>query len=378
MGNAMPEAWAHSGLALAALHALDAVAWGWVGLRTAIAVANAISWPVLGAAHGPCTGQVSVLIPARNEAATLPALLAALKTLQGPLHEVLVLDDHSTDGTAGVAALHGAGLPLRVLPGAPLPAGWLGKNWACHQLGQVATGTHLLFLDADVLPAPAALLAALGYMERHKLALLSLFPGQVLGTLGERVAVPLMHWILLGLLPLRLVQAAPQASFAAANGQFMLFDGESYRTHHWHAAARAAITEDIEIMRTLKQAGLRGAVLCAGRQVQCRMYGSYKEAVAGFGKNMAGGFGGAAGQGIVLLVSVLGVGRLLCGPWWWLALGLLAGQRVAISSVAGQNVLLNLLLHPAQLAAFAHIGLVSAYQRITKTQTWKGRNVSRA
>ena len=89
-----------------------------------------------------------MLIPARYEARTMPRLLAALKRQSLHPLEVLVVDDHSSDGTAAIAEAAAATL----LTSAPLPLGWTGQNWALHQASQVSSGDLLVFLDADTQP----------------------------------------------------------------------------------------------------------------------------------------------------------------------------------------------------------------------------------
>ena len=105
------------------------------------------SAPALPAASFPKTDlpTISVIIPARNEAASLPALLESLTTSQPVPFQIIVVDDHSTDATASIAADHG----VKVIASAPLPAGWTGKTWACHQGALAAAGDVFFFLDAD-------------------------------------------------------------------------------------------------------------------------------------------------------------------------------------------------------------------------------------
>lgn len=97
--------------------------------------------------------RTSLLLPVRDEAARLPATLPAL--LAQDVDEVVVLDDGSTDGTADLVRTHLAAHPrARLVTAPPLPAGWLGKPHACHQLALEATGDVLVFVDADVVLAP--------------------------------------------------------------------------------------------------------------------------------------------------------------------------------------------------------------------------------
>ncbi|MCB0161394.1 MAG: glycosyltransferase family 2 protein, partial [Caldilineaceae bacterium] len=159
----------------------------------AIALGNLWAFPRLSptSATAPMA-RVSVLIPARDEAAVIGRTVDALLGQEPPVHEVLVLDDGSTDGTGGAAhAAAGADPRLRVLDGAPLPAGWVGKNWACHQLGQAATGDVLLFTDADVCWEAGALSAVIRLQASLDADLLTVWPTQATVTWGERLVVPL-------------------------------------------------------------------------------------------------------------------------------------------------------------------------------------------
>ena len=88
---------------------------------------------------------VSVLVPARNEAHRITPCLQSLSAQDYPDFEIVVLDDHSEDATAQVALDLGFQRELdtsrRLLAGQPLPPGWTGKSWACHQLAAAARGT---------------------------------------------------------------------------------------------------------------------------------------------------------------------------------------------------------------------------------------------
>ena len=121
-----------------------------LAIATVIILTNLAFYPRLRPAP-PQPATVSVLLPARNEAAVIGATVRRILESSTAIHELIVLDDDSTDGTGQLACEAAAGdRRLRVIAGAPLPAGWLGKNWACHQLAEAATGDLLLFTDADV------------------------------------------------------------------------------------------------------------------------------------------------------------------------------------------------------------------------------------
>jgi chlorobactene glucosyltransferase len=326
----------------------------------------------------PCP-RLSVLIPARNEAGVIGSMLARLRDWEWPGLEVLVLDDDSSDGTgAEVAAAMRRDGRVRLLRGQPLPGGWLGKNWACRQLAQAAQGDFLLFLDADVQAEPGLPGALLAEMERHGLALASVFPDQRLGSWGERAVVPIMHELLLGLLPLRWVRTMPFPSMAAANGQVMFFRAETYRQKQFHEKARKEIVEDIAIARSVKQEGLKAGTYLGNGLVRARMYGGYAEAVAGFGKNLLAGFGNSLPGMFFYIVSVsVAYGGLLALPmgWWVLAGGCWLATNGGLAWLSSQPAGLQLLTSPLRAGVYWQVGWASALRRFRKQNLWKGRNV---
>ncbi|MCB9230145.1 MAG: glycosyltransferase family 2 protein [Bacteroidia bacterium] len=360
---------------------------GFLLLRLGILLVNFFSNPVLKRSEESFSEKVSILIPARNEAENLPQTLDRLAELTHQNLEIIVLDDQSSDGTAQVvrefAKIHPF-LDLQVVEGEALPAGWLGKNRACFRLAERATGDYLLFLDADVLLSPRAVQSALAEMKAKKLDLLSLFPTQIMRSWGEKLTVPLMHWILLSLLPLRLVYFSKNPSFSAANGQFMLFRADAYRKFQWHERMRLEVVEDIAIMKGLKGEGLKGEVLLGGFEVACRMYTSFREGVNGFSKNLLAGFGGSmVGLLFFLFLAVFGYIFLIVDfptwgeiPLWVLATLLIFVYKLILANLASQCSQEAVYLHPLQMASLVWIALQSIYRKITKSNTWKGRNVN--
>src|SRR6056297_1578237 len=225
---------------------------------------------------------VSVLIPARNEEGNLPLILGDLEAHDYGNIEVIVYDDLSEDGTLNVARSFAVrDNRFKVVEGRGLPAGWLGKNHGCHQLSLQAQGSYLLFLDADVRVRPGLIRRSLGHVMHRELSLLSIFPRQLMQTLGERLTVPAMNLILLSLLPLRLIRVNHRPSLAAANGQFMLFEAENYRAQRYHERVRELNVEDMAIIRLMKVQGRRVHTMLSSGEVECRMYGGFGEAIGG-------------------------------------------------------------------------------------------------
>jgi hypothetical protein len=151
---------------------------------------------------------------------------------------------------------------FKVIKGKALPADWLGKNYACYQLAQQATGAYYLFLDADEQVYKGLFNSAIHRMNLRGLSLLKPVhqPGYA-HSVGEKMVVPLMHYILLNLLPLRLVYLVKSAAVAAASGQFMLFNAEDYKKYQWHQLAKNKVVEDVVIMKLVKAAKLNGEAL---------------------------------------------------------------------------------------------------------------------
>ncbi len=153
---------------------------------------------------------ISVLIPARDEESAIgPAVLAALAS-GGVDVEVVVLDDHSEDATATIVSEIAARDPrVQLVVGPELPEGWCGKQHACARLAEWARYPLLAFLDADVRLAPEGLARLAAFLDASRADLVSGVPLQETGTLAERLVIPLIHFILLGFLPLGRMRAAP-------------------------------------------------------------------------------------------------------------------------------------------------------------------------
>lgn len=272
---------------------LSGFIFGFLFIRLIISLINLLSSTRLPVSKTP--GQqihISVLIPARNEDTTIGNLLDDLIQSNYARMEILIYDDHSEDYTKEVVN-EKSKIDSRIqsISTKELPSGWSGKNYACHQLAMQASGKYLLFLDADVRIKPGLIRDSLAYIEKHNLRLLSIFLQQTMKTIGERITVPLMNWILTSLLPLPLIKDSPYKSLAAANGQFMLFETKHYRQNQWHKLMKTEAVEDIRIMRAIKEKGLKAHTLLSNGQITCRMYRNFRETVNDFSKNTHAFFG---------------------------------------------------------------------------------------
>lgn len=327
--------------------------------------------PVPGA-RPAASVSVSVLVPARDEAARIGDCVRSI----GAVRELLVLDDGSTDGTADVARAAGA----RVLTGAPLPPGWLGKPWACAQLAAAATGDVLVLVDADVRLAPGAVTVAVALLEDAGLDVVCPFPRQLAEGLAERLVQPLLQWSWLTTLPLRLAERSPRPSLTAACGQFVAIRRVALDRAGGFAAVRGAVLDDLALVRAVKAAGGRGGVVDGTDLASCRMYAGWGGLRAGYGKSLWAAFGSAPRAAGVL--ALLGLAYVL--PPLAALRGSRAGaagyaaavaSRVIAARRTGGRAWPDALAHPASIALAGYLTGASFRDRHRGTLHWKGRPV---
>lgn len=340
--------------------------------------------------EGVIDERVSILIPARNEAENIAACVdAALAQCGVPNCEVIVLDDGSTDGTADILQSLRAGQSgdrLRVIAGTDEPpTGWLGKPWACQRLAEQATGTVLLFVDADVRLAPQAARAAVRALRTRHLDLLSAYPHQVSESTVERLVQPLLVWSWASTMPLTVAERSRRPSMSAANGQFMAFDRDAYWRIEGHRAVAGEVLEDIALMRAIKRIGGRGGLVNGRDLAECRMYGSASALTDGYAKSLWAAFGGPVGSvavcatlalayclPAVAMVTARSPSTRLVG-----GLGYSAGVagRAMVAQRTGDRMWPDAAAHPLSVAMFIGLNGLSWVRRARGTATWKGRHL---
>jgi glycosyltransferase involved in cell wall biosynthesis len=323
---------------------------------------------------------VSVLIPARNEEGNIGNILKDLRAQDYQNIEIIVFNDQSDDKTAEIVLENSKqDKRIKLINSGGLPQGWLGKNFACHNLSQSAEGDYLLFIDADVRVCGGIITNAVAFTERYDLALISIFPRQIISTFGEKIAVPNMNYILLSLLPLVLVRRLSFPSMAAANGQFMMFNAKIYKSIFPHELMKGNKVEDIEIARFLKRKKFRIACLTGDKTIMCRMYSGFSEAVNGFSKNVTAFFGNSLLLSFIFwITTTLGFIPVLMVMPFTLFICYLSAYiliRIFISVTSEQNLFFNLLLLiPQQISCglFIHKAFTN---RLFKDFQWKGRSI---
>jgi glycosyltransferase involved in cell wall biosynthesis len=349
-------------------------------LRFTVTVFNFVSNPKLTRVNRAYNDVVSILIPARNEDDKIRSLLESIDQQDYPNYEVIIYDDDSTDDTYTVCSSFAANRPrFKVIKGDKLPVGWSGKNYACDRLAKQANGKYFLFLDADVCLTNNLINSLVHRMHLHKLGLLSVFPDQVMPTTGEKTTVPLIHYLLLNLLPLRLVYLIKNGTIAAASGQCMLFDGDVYRQNRWHQQINNKISEDAEVMKLVKNKLYNGEVLLANKMITSRKYKSYRDAITGLSKALIFVFNFNIPALLIYILLLVGgpmvVLMTLNFSLIFFMVSLIILSRIMTSLPTGENAGYNIILHPLQMINLVIIAFFSIQKYLTKTVVWKGRKI---
>jgi chlorobactene glucosyltransferase len=342
---------------------------------------------------------VSVLLPARNEALRIRSCLESLRKQNYSSLEIIVLDDESVDTTAEIARALGFSTnpesKCRLIRGTPLPPGWTGKSWACHQLAEVARGDYLLFTDADTVHQPEAVSSAVATAERLRCDLLTLWPFQTTVTFAERLVIPLMfvvggsylpHWLLVW------AQRSPRlahllgskllARCGTATGQFLLFQRQSYFKMGGHRTVGEHLVEDISLAREVAKRIPDGwrLVTCDGTGfVSCRMYTSLGQIWEGFTKNLWPVFDGdwvtfwlaILWQFLVWVLPFLIV-VFYYRPELYLVTGALLCIRIG-ATLRFKTSWLSVCFHPVGYSLALLIAVNSFWQAKSKGIKWKDR-----
>lgn len=344
---------------------------------------------------------VSVLIPARNEENSIQAALEALAKSSHPTFEVLVLDDASEDNTPDIVQQFAKNYPHFYLHSSQgLPNGWNGKQNACWQLANLASYDRFLFLDADVRLSPDALTRILAEQELRQAPLVSGFPFQETGTFAEKLLIPMMHFVLLGYLPINRMRASADPGFAAGCGQLFLAKRHEYFQADGHRAIASSRHDGIKLPRTFRNAGLSTDVFDATDVAKCRMYQSLDQVQRGLLKNATEGI---ANKTLIIPFSILLLGACvlpLLTTLWTLYHTLQSNQHSPLSILtlaililatilgwaprwmtrkAFHQSTLGALLHPLAVAWFITLQWIALIRKSLNLQTpWRGRIESKA
>ncbi len=329
---------------------------------------------------------VAVLIPARNEEAGIGACVESVLASTGVDLEVIVLDDHSTDGTAArVEEIARRDPRLRLAGAPPLPPGWSGKQHACHVLSGLATKPTLVFVDADVRLAPGAAARLAAALARAHLV--SCVPRQEMGSLGERLLIPMINAVLLGYLPIALMRRDNRPSLGAGCGQLVAVRADAYRRAGGHAGIRTSLHDGLMLPRLFREAGLGTDLVAGATLARCRMYRGTRATWAGSLKNATEGM--ATPLALPVWTLLLAGGHV--APWAVLVVALAGGNgtaaALALLACAGPLAARTLQawrcrepLRAVPLHPFAVLTLLAAQwvallrHAAGRPSTWRGRS----
>jgi chlorobactene glucosyltransferase len=337
-------------------------------------------------APAPAGPLVSVIIPARNEARNIERCVRSILATTYPMIEVIVVDDGSTDGTGDLVERLGKEGHVRLVRGAELPPAWFGKQWALVQGYRVARGELLLFADADTKHEPELIARAVTARAAERADLFSVIPRQEMLTFWERLIQPHVFLALQARVgDLRRVNRTRIAWNAIANGQFILVTRSSYEGIGTHEAVKSSVADDVMLAQAYVRHGLDIFLAHAANDMSTRMYGSLKEIVAGWSKNLALGaplmappvrWIRAALPYVMWMPAVL----WLAPPITWAAFGWPCAAIATVASLitwigiyAGEGAPVQYaLLYPLGAVMVAYIMIRSAWRGSRKVE-WRGR-----
>lgn len=289
----------------------------------------------------------SILIPARDEEENIAAALAAARANRQLELEILVMDDHSQDRTAEiVSAIEAQDERVHLLRTPALPRGWCGKQHACAQLAKRAKGEYLIFVDADVRLAADAVGRMIRFVEESGCDLASGIPRQITGSLVEKLVVPLIHFVLLGFLPMAGMRGFSGAAWAAGCGQLFIARREAYKMAGGHGGIRESRHDGLMLPRLFRGVSLKTDLFDATDLATCRMYHSDDEVLVGFAKNATEGM--ASPVAILPWTTVLIGGQVLPLVLLVLSLGVAGTLAIEIALLGTALVYIPRLLLAAR------------------------------
>jgi chlorobactene glucosyltransferase len=339
--------------------------------------------------------RVSIVVPARNEERGIEVAMRSQLAQDYPDFEVIAVDDRSTDETLSFLERLAREDPrLRVLSGAEPPAGWLGKPHALHQGAAAASGTILLFADADVLYDRRTVREAVALLEAEGLDFVALFPGFEMHGFWENVVmpyIPIAYFFGLGFL----ANSDRHPWIAAGGGAGNMVRRAAYESAGGHAAMRDSVIDDVRLAMAVKRGGSRCRIVRAEDRVRVRMYRGFREVFDGFTKNasfvFSGGFGFVflAGTALTVTAALAPIAALLAAA---LGAPIAAGDiRLAACVVLWTLILRGALARllswpqwttwtqPLMAAAWGAIILRSLYWRFVRREVlWRGRRYDAA
>jgi len=322
---------------------------------------------------------ISVVVPLRNEANNVGELVASLRDQENLTQvEFLLLDDNSEDDTLALLQQHVSGLSnFHVLSGTTLPQGWIGKTWALQQLLERSSGEIIISIDADVRLTSDAISKAVTLLKNAQLDFLSPYPKQLANSWSERLIQPLLQWSWMSTVILRVAEKSSLSSTVVANGQFFVVRKAALDQVGGYDSVRNKVLDDVELARSLVKNGSYGCVANGAAIASTRMYSSWTEIKAGYGKSLHAAFGSVLGSAIAIaFIFLTAIAPLIAGiagySIGWYACAAVTLTR-AMSAIKVGKTGLDAFLHPISSALLIYLIIYSWMMR--GQVQWKGRTL---
>lgn len=324
--------------------------------------------------------KISILIPLRNESSNVSELLKSVDEQENlKSFEIITLNDGSTDNTRDLIANYKFSSPSKAMEGNSLPDGWLGKNYACHQLAMVSDAKFLVFIDADVRLSRSAICDAINTLVVNDWDYISPYPKQIAHTPLELLIQPLLQWSWFATVPLSIAQKFRIPAMAVANGQFLIVKRTSYLTAGGHEKIKNEVIDDIELARLLLRSGFKGGVAEGSSIAECHMYQSATELISGYRKSLWRAFGSPIGS--LVAISLLSLSSIV--PFVYAISGSLVGWIGFIAIVISRFIAAfrtksrweTALLHPLSIVILIALICWSWVGKSRGDLKWRDRKV---
>jgi hypothetical protein len=344
-------------------------------LALALVIFNSLTIRVIKNTPTKVSGNVSVLIPMRNEEENVKGCLSSVLAQKGlDTLEVIAIDDGSTDNTSNEIKVFPS---VELISGEKLPDKWLGKLWACQQLAEKSSGDYLVFVDADVRLSDYAVANSMSKMGNWDF--ISPYPRQLTSGFVQKIFQPLLQWSWLSSVPLLIAQKYSIKSMAVANGQFLIIKRDAYFKSGAHAGIKTEVLDDLMLARNLLKQGYKGGVAEASNIATCHMYKNKMELFKGYQKSLWKAFGSVPGTilaiALLIVTGILPIISTALGSTSGLAaFGLITLSRM-ISSLRTGSLPNSAIFHPLAILMLLGLILFSWFGKLTNTITWRDRTV---
>ena len=333
---------------------------------------------------------VSILIPARNEADVIESTIKSIMNQSYKNYELLILDDNSSDSTQSIIQkLEKLNSKIELINGLSLPEGWLGKNWACHQLSEKAKGEYILFMDADTILDKFILEDSIIALQKEKIDLLSLVPGRDTKLIADHAMKKIISWFIVCWLPMKLAINLNAPFLSATFGQFMLFKKSSFNDIGGFEAIKDNPVDDFQLGRNIKKNLFKWMLFDAAFRITTRTYNTNKDLISGYSKNIFPAVGYSISIFLVIFLILISFVLGSTIPIILYALGILQNQQLILLCV---SLLILLFISweivtirfkysiftpfsfPLLISLILLLALRSFIDNVFYSSTWKGRS----